>query len=115
VVERCKLVGREIKTRPQFCARAGNLIMSRIDARNGAFGIIPHELDGALVTQDFPMFRIEPSVVLPEYLALVLKSEEFTEICRRSSRGTTNRKRLREDLLLAEDIRSTRAGSATAA
>jgi restriction endonuclease S subunit len=104
VVERGRLLGRKIKTRPQFRARAGNLIMSRIDARNGAFGIIPPELDGALVTQDFPMFEIEPSLVIPEYLALLMKSQEFTEICRRSSRGTTNRKRLKEVLLLAEQI-----------
>jgi restriction endonuclease S subunit len=78
--------------------------LSRIDARNGAFGIIPPELDGALVTQDFPMFRIDPAVIIPEYLALLLKSEEFTEICKRASRGTTNRKRLREDLLVEQAI-----------
>jgi restriction endonuclease S subunit len=50
------------------------------------------------------MFRINPTVMAPEYLALLLRSEEFTEICRRASRGTTNRKRLREDLLLSEKI-----------
>lgn len=102
VVERAVIQGRDIKTRPQFRAHAGDLIMSRIDARNGAFGIIPSELDGALVTQDFPMFRIDPSKITPEYLALLLKSDEFTQICKRASRGTTNRKRLKEDLFLAE-------------
>jgi restriction endonuclease S subunit len=76
----------------------------RIDARNGAFGIIPSTLDGALVTQDFPMFEIDPTLIVPEYLALLMKSREFTEICRRASRGTTNRKRLKEALLLAEQI-----------
>ncbi len=104
VIQRTTLLGREIKTRPQILAHAGDLIMSRIDARNGAFGIIPPELDGALVTQDFPMFRIDPDKILPEYLALLLKSEEFTEICKRASRGTTNRKRLKEALLLSETV-----------
>ncbi len=104
IVERGKLLGKEIKTRPQFLAHGGDLIMSWIDARNGAFGIIPDHLDGALVTQDFPMFRFDSELILPEYLALLLKSDEFTEICKRSSRGTTNRKRLNEALFLDESI-----------
>jgi type I restriction enzyme M protein len=104
VIERGEAFGKEIKTRPQFRAHAGDLIMSRIDARSGAFGIIPPSLDGAIVTQDFPMFKIDNDVVLPQYLALVLKSDEFVEICKRSSRGTTNRKRLNEDALLSEEI-----------
>lgn len=104
VIERGETFGREIKTRPQFRAHGHDLIMSRIDARNGAFGIIPPTLDGAIVTQDFPMFRIDHEVVLPPFLALILKSDEFVEICKRSSRGTTNRKRLNEDALLSEKI-----------
>jgi restriction endonuclease S subunit len=104
VIERGTLRGADIKTRPQLLAHAGDLIMSRIDARSGAFGIIPESLNDALVTQDFPMFRIDPSQILSEYLALLLKSGQFTEICRRASRGTTNRKRLNEALLLAESI-----------
>jgi len=35
---------------------------------------------------------------------MLLKSGDFTEICKRASRGTTNRKRLNEALLLAETI-----------
>jgi len=78
--------------------------MSRIDARNGAFGIIPESLNGALVTQDFPTFVIDPERILPEYLALLLKSDAFAEICRRASRGTTNRKRLNVIFFLEEAI-----------
>lgn len=104
VVLRQTLPGREIRTRPQFIASAGQLIMSRIDARNGAFGIVPKELDGSLVTQDFPLFDIDESVIKPEFLALLLRSEQFIAACKRASRGTTNRKRLREDLFLAETV-----------
>jgi restriction endonuclease S subunit len=78
--------------------------MSRIDARNGAFGIVPPELDGALITGDFPLFRVDSSVILPEFLALIVRSSEFNEICKRSSKGTTNRKRLREGILLNQQI-----------
>ena len=104
VTERGVALGKDIKTRPQFLAHANDLIMSRIDARNGAFGIIPQSLDGAIVTQDFPMFRVDTGTVLAKYLALVLKSEEFVELCKRSSRGTTNRKRLNEEAFLSEEL-----------
>ncbi len=100
VVLRKKLLGSEIKTRPQFIASTGQLIMSRIDARNGAFGLVPSDLDGALVTQDFPLFQINESEIIPEFLALLLRSQQFIEVCRHSSKGTTNRKRLKEDLFL---------------
>jgi hypothetical protein len=104
IVLRQVLAGRDIRTRPQFLASAGQLIMSRIDARNGAFGIVPPELHGSLVTQDFPLFDIDATAVEPEFLALLLSSEQFLDACTRSSRGTTNRKRLKEDLFLAESV-----------
>ncbi|MBW1800974.1 MAG: N-6 DNA methylase, partial [Deltaproteobacteria bacterium] len=96
--------GQEIRTRPQFIARAGQLIMSRIDARNGAFGLIPYDLDGSVVTQDFPLFNIDTKIIEPGYLSLLLRSEKFIEACRQSSRGTTNRKRLKEDIFLEETV-----------
>lgn len=104
VVIRGEVLGKEIKTRPQFRASSGQLIMSRIDARNGAFGIVPSDLDGAVVTQDFPLFEINTNRIVPAYLAFILRAPEFAEICKRASRGTTNRKRLKEDLLLSEKI-----------
>jgi type I restriction enzyme M protein len=103
-VLRGTLKGSEIKTRPQFEAKAGHLIMSRIDARNGAFGIVPPKLDGGLITGDFPLFEVNTANVLPEFLALIVRSSEFIELCKRSSKRTTNRKRLRKSLLLAQEI-----------
>ena len=76
--------------------------MSRIDARNGAFAIVPYDLDGAVVTQDFPLFDINRDVILPEFLAFLLRSKEFTYACQHASKGTTNRKRLKEELFLNE-------------
>lgn len=41
VFERDRVYGKEIGTKRQFRAKAGQLIISRIDARNGAFGVVP--------------------------------------------------------------------------
>ena len=46
VLQRDQIYGKSIGTKKQFIAHTGQLIISRIDARNGAFGIVPEELDG---------------------------------------------------------------------
>jgi len=94
VVQRDELHGREIGTKRQFVAHAGQFIISRIDARNGAFGIVPKELEGAVVTNDFWLFEVQKA--LPEYLMLVLSSERFQQYWQTQSSGTTNRQRVSE-------------------
>ncbi|NJN58741.1 MAG: hypothetical protein HC879_15215 [Leptolyngbyaceae cyanobacterium SL_5_9] len=47
------VLGSQIGTKKQFIARSGQLVLSRIDARNGAFGILPDECDNAIITGNF--------------------------------------------------------------
>ncbi len=56
VIERGHIMGASVAG-PRFVAHAGQFIASRIDARNGAMGLVPTILDGALVTNDFPLFN----------------------------------------------------------
>jgi hypothetical protein len=58
VVERGCVLGAEIASGRWFKARSGQFIASRIDARNGAMGIVPDALDGSVVTNDFPLFNL---------------------------------------------------------
>ena len=95
VLQRDELPGKEIGTKRQFLAHSGQLIISRIDARNGAFGIVPTELDGAIVTNDFWLFDVMNA--LPEYLLLVLSSDLFQKYWQTQSSGTTNRQRVSEN------------------
>src|SRR5208283_5584009 len=57
VILRGIVTGAEIAGSRRFVARSGQFILSRIDARNGALGIVPSELNGAVVTNDFPLFN----------------------------------------------------------
>jgi type I restriction enzyme S subunit len=84
--------------------RANQFILSRIDARNGAAGIVPEELDGAVVSSDFPTFDPVPDRLLPSYLGWLSKTKGFVDACRRASEGTTNRVRLKEDVFLRQLI-----------
>ena len=104
VVLRGILTGAEIAAPRQMVARRGQFILSRIDARNGALGIVPDELDDAIVSNDFPVFNVVADRLLPSYLGWMCKTESFIEECKRSSEGTTNRVRLQEKSFLARGI-----------
>jgi type I restriction enzyme S subunit len=100
VVLRGSQDGATILTKNQFAVSAGQFILSRIDARNGAFGIIPEELEGAIVTNDFLAFDINEDEVEREFFNVFLQSPVFLEACIKASRGNTNRKRVDEDFFL---------------
>jgi len=104
VSRRDTATGKSIKTKRQFRVSAGQLIMSRIDARNGAFGLIPDDLDGAIVTNDFPTFNVIKERMLPDYLRLVVSTPQFREYCQTLSKGTTNRQRMDEATFLSIPI-----------
>lgn len=93
---RGEVPGSAIAAARQYCAKAGQFLISRIDARHGAFGIVPDELDGALVSNDFPCFNIDASTVLPHFFEWYSRTPEFIDLCRRASEGSTNRVRMKE-------------------
>ncbi|SFB99899.1 restriction endonuclease subunit S [Tropicimonas isoalkanivorans] len=93
---RGEVPGSAIAAARQYCAKAGQFLISRIDARHGAFGIVPEDLDGALVSNDFPCFNIDASTVLPHFFEWYSRTPEFIDLCRRASEGSTNRVRMKE-------------------
>lgn len=97
--------GSTILTKNQFAVSPGQFILSRIDARSGAFGIVPNELDGAIVTNDFLAFDINEDKVERDYFNAFLQSPVFLEACIKASRGNTNRKRVNEDFFLNYKIK----------
>jgi len=97
VVERRQVQGIEIAADRRYRARSGQFIISRIDARHGASGLIPDDLDGAVVTNDFPLFDVVKDRLDPAFLGWMSKTASFVELCKRASEGTTNRVRLSED------------------
>lgn len=101
---RAKVSGSTIAAARQLCAQSGQFLVSRIDARHGAFGIVPDELGGALVSNDFPCFDIDARLVIPRYFEWYSRTSAFVDLCRRASEGSTNRVRLKEDELLKMQI-----------
>lgn len=96
-------VGKDIGTKKQYRISVGQFIMSKIDAQNGAFGVVPKELDGAIVTGDFPSFNVNEERVNPSYLYLLSATQKFVQFAQSCSRGTTNRQRI--DILKFLNVR----------
>lgn len=96
--------GVNIGTKKQYRANAGQFIISKIDARNGAFGIIPSELDNAIVTNDFPLFDVNTKKINPQFLLLITTTKVFIKFAQSCSSGTTNRQRMDIDMFLNQKI-----------
>lgn len=103
-VLRDKKFGKDIGTKKQYRAKEGQFIMSKIDARNGAFGVVGKELDGAIVTGDFPLFDVDKDRINPFYLYLLSSTRPFVQFAQSCSRGTTNRQRIDIDAFLGMQI-----------
>ena len=104
VVSRGKVRGSDVVT-VRRAVRANQLILSKIDARNGAIGMVPSELDGAIVSNDFPSFDFcDVRRCDPAFMGWLVRSTPFVALCKAASEGTTNRVRIKEDRFLAKQI-----------
>jgi type I restriction enzyme M protein len=103
-VLRRELLGAQIAASNRLKVHADDFIISRIDARNGASALIPADLDGAVVSNDFPVFKPVPDRLWPKYLGWIGKTRHFIDLCKAASEGTTNRVRLKENRFLATVI-----------
>lgn len=88
-----------------YRVKAGQFIYSRLFAFEGAFAVVPSEMDGWFVSNEYPTFDVDESKVLAEFLRLA--------ICRRATweelAGMTvgmghRRQRLHPDAFLAFEM-----------
>lgn len=97
-------IGKKIGTKKQFVLKAGQFILSKIDARYGAFGIAPEEVDGAIITGNFWAYDVDFSLVNIEWFNQFTNSQDFYDLCEQASSGITHRKYLNEDSFLDNEI-----------
>jgi len=93
---RDKKKGKDIGTKNQFLISSGQFLMSKIDARNGAFGVVPEALDGGIITGNFWTFDVDYEKIDPHFLTLITKTKKFQTLSQTASVGTTNRNYLQE-------------------
>lgn len=86
-----------------YRAHTGDVIISQIDLWKGCISVVPAEYDGAIVTQEFPLYRADVTCLDPTYLALLLRSRYFQKAIRAITTGHSNRRRTQADDF--EDLR----------
>ena len=96
VTRRGTIFGHDILGK-RYIVKSGQFIISKIDARHAAFGLIPPELEGAVITADFLSYNLNLDKVHPFYFDIFTKTPRFFEECKKASSGTTNRIRLNEE------------------
>lgn len=82
-----------------YVIKEGGILISRIDLWKGCIGVIPPEFDGAVVTNEFPVYYVRPSHagdVDVRYLKLLLRSRYFQRAIRAITTGHSNRRRTQE-------------------
>jgi type I restriction enzyme M protein len=74
-----------------------NLVYSRIDLWKGCVTVVPEEYDGAIVTNEFPVYEVDREQLDPHYLKLVLRTAYFQHAIRAITTGHSNRRRTQAD------------------
>lgn len=97
-------VGKKIGTKKQFVLKSGQFILSKIDARYGAFGIAGADVDNAIITGNFWAYDVDETIVNIEWFNQYTNSPQFYELCERASSGITHRKYLDEGFFLGHRI-----------
>ena len=88
-----------------FKRRGGQLIFSKLDFLNGAFGLVPPNLDGYESTLDLPCFDIGPDVD-PDWLLSVLVRPAFYRRYRGMAIGSRKAPRVPVEEFLASVVTS---------
>ena len=79
--------------------KAGQFIYSKLDFLNGAFGIIPYELDGYESTLDLPAFDFTKAIV-PRFFLEYVKRPQFYKKHGEQADGSRKAKRIQVDYFL---------------
>lgn len=88
VVLRDEISGGQIKTKQQQVCRAGDFLVAEIDAKVGGFGLVPPELDGAIVSSHYFLFDVDQSKLDRSFLGWFCQTPLFRDQV--TAQGSTN-------------------------
>lgn len=98
VVCRDRTAGSDIKTKRQQICNSGDFVVAEIDAKLGGYGIIPDELNGAIVSSHYFLFDISEDCVDLGFFRWYLKTPQF--FSQIAARGSTNYSAVRPSKVL---------------
>ena len=102
VILRDIVKGDEIKTKKQQLCKKDDFLVAEIDAKVGGYGIVPNELENAVVSSHYYLYEIDTIKLLPDFLGLYVKTEEFAKQVKAT--GSTNYASIRPAQVLEYQI-----------
>ncbi|MBW4627472.1 MAG: restriction endonuclease subunit S [Brasilonema octagenarum HA4186-MV1] len=94
--------GAEIKTKKQQICKTDDLLIAEIDAKIGGFGIVPINLDGAIVSSHYFLFEINETLLDIKFLDYFIRTPAFRDQV--SAQGSTNYAAIRANDVLGYTI-----------
>jgi type I restriction enzyme S subunit len=88
IVLRDTVSGAEIKTKKQQVCKAGDFLVAEIDAKVGGFGIVPDNLDGAIVSSHYFLFEVNEQKLNRRFLDFFIRTPGFKDQV--TAQGSTN-------------------------
>jgi type I restriction enzyme S subunit len=88
ILMRDEVPGALIKTKKQQVCRAGEFLVAEIDAKMGGFGIVPPDLNGAIVSSHYFLFPIDDTRLDRRFLFYFIRTPAFRDQV--AAQGSTN-------------------------
>ena len=85
---RDRIQGSELKTKRQQVCRAGDFLVAEIDAKVGGYGLVPDELEGAIVSSHYFLYTVDGTSLDKGFLNWYCRTNEFLQQV--NARGSTN-------------------------
>lgn len=76
-ISRRKMIAGTDYTMPLFWVNPGDVVLSRIDLKNGAVGVLPDGWGNAVVTSHFKVYAPDQARLDPRYFRLLLQTQDF--------------------------------------
>ncbi len=103
-IEPRAIKGNRPYTMDMFFAGPGDIVVAKIDLKNGAVGIVPEGLCNVAVTSHFAVYQADRTTIVPEYLTLLIQCRDFKEFIWRNKVGAEGRKEVKLDFFESIEI-----------
>ncbi|MCX5826298.1 MAG: restriction endonuclease subunit S [Deltaproteobacteria bacterium] len=102
IILRDEVPGALIKTKTQQVCQAGEFLVAEIDAKVGGFGIVPDNLQGAIVSSHYFLFVIDESKLDRRFLDYFIRTPAFRDQV--EAQGSTNYAAIRPSHVFGYEI-----------
>ena len=103
-IDRRKVDASREYTMELFAAEPSDIIVAKIDLKNGAVAIVPSDWANVAVTSHFAVYAPDRTRLVPEYLHLVVQAPFFKAHLWRNKVGAEGRKEVKLDFFEAEQV-----------